>query len=63
MGEGKCCTGFGKRVCQFIAGKSSIIGWVPIASLKLRESERVQISPEDFSWRNARAVKIRARAD
>jgi len=26
MGKGECCSGFGKRVCQFISVKSSVTG-------------------------------------
>jgi len=26
MGNGECCSGFGKRVCPFISGKSSMTG-------------------------------------
>jgi len=44
MGEGKCCSGFGKRVCKFIE----------------KETERYRISQNDFGWRNAGAVERRA---
>jgi len=26
MGKGECCSGFSKRVCRFISGKSSVTG-------------------------------------
>jgi len=26
MGNGECCSGFGKRVCPFISGKTSMTG-------------------------------------
>jgi len=27
MGEEKCCSGFGERVCQFVFEKSSVTHW------------------------------------
>jgi len=50
MGKGKCCSGFGEQVCQFISGKSSMTG-DPLetycrATREKRESERSQISHE-----------------
>jgi len=51
MDKRECCSGFGKRVCQFIIGKSSMTG-APNESLRAiregRELERSQISQKDF---------------
>jgi len=65
MCKGECCSGFGKRVCQFISGKFSMTGH-PLevrATREERDSERSQISQNDFSWRNAGAVERKVRAD
>jgi len=65
IGEGKCCSDFGKRVCQFNTRESSMTGdplkaW---AAREEKESERTQISQKNFGWRNAKSVKRRIRAD
>jgi len=51
MCNGECRSGFGKRVCPFISGKSSMIRdlWKLRATREERESERSQISQKDFS--------------
>jgi len=53
MGNVECCSGFGKRVCPFISGKSRRTHWKLRATREERKSERSQISQKDFSWRNA----------
>jgi len=65
MGEGEYCSGFGKRVSQFITGKISVTGdpLEPWATREEKESERSQISQKDFGWRNAGAVKRKTRGD
>jgi len=54
--NGECCSGFGKRVCPFILGKSSMTG-NPLGSLELygrRGSQKDSKYPRRaFSWRNA----------
>jgi len=64
--EGKCC-GFGKRVYQFITGDWGVPrDWGLTGNLSYmrgRKLERAQISQKDFGWRNAKAVKRRAKAN
>jgi len=61
MGNGECCSDFGERVCQFIFGKSNMIG-DPLEALSYTGGEGVWKIPKDFCWRNAGAVERRVRA-
>jgi len=53
MGNGECFSGFGKRVCPFISGKSSMTG----THWKLRASQK------GCGWRNVGAEERSVRAD
>jgi len=66
MGNGECCSGFGKQVCPFISRKSSMTGG-PTGRLRVtweeRESKRSQISQKDFGWRNTMSEERRVRGN
>jgi len=54
MGKGGYCSGFGKCVCPFISGKSSMTG-NPLEASSYTGGEgvgKIQISQKDFGWRN-----------
>jgi len=58
MGNVECRSGFGKRICPFISGKSIMTG-DPLEAQSYTGGERVgkifQISQKDLGWRRARA--------
>jgi len=66
IGEEKCCSGLGKQFASSLSRsparprKDTLEAW---ATRKERQSEKAQISQNDFGWRNTETGKRKVRAD